>query len=694
MKQLIRWFPMILIASGILAYANSFTAPFILDDARVITGNPNIHTLWPPWKAIYVPTRWVADLTFAVNLAIGGFTPADFRMTNILIHIAAGLFLFGVVRRTLRLARFKDHFDQQADWLALSIALLWIVHPLQTGCVTYIAQRIEALMGLFYLATFYCFIRGLSSPHPRRWTNAALALCAIGMGTKEVMATAPVLIFIFDGLLVSSSWKEAVRSRWKTHLALFMTIGIFAMLFLMGIGIARGQGVTLLGRMVSPWRYLLTQTEVIIHYLRLSFVPTSLCLNYNWPIAKGLAEVWPSAGVIVTLGLVTLAALLKRNAMAFPLVWMFVILAPTSSILPIPDAAFEHRMYLPLAGLVTWVVIGGHTWWQQRSARMNTRALVYAVSFIAVAGPALWFTALTYSRNIDYLSTETMWADIIEKRPDNPRGYIALSGSLINQGRDQAAIRLLNRALKRLPDYSTQTYEEIRQQWNADMYIPCVDYAVAHSLLGAAYLNSGNTNEAISNLREAMRVSPSRPVPYLNMGRIAMAQKKYQEATMWLKFSLMHDPENQDTLCILATLLALQQNWTSSINYFESALKLNPTHGFARAQLAWMLATCPDATVRNGPKAVERALPLIPMSEGKSARAFDILAAAFAETGAFDKAVKYAEEALRILSTNATLPPLTGHTSVTPIVTQGFSAEEITQRINLYKQKLPYREAP
>jgi tetratricopeptide (TPR) repeat protein len=693
MNKIVRWFPLILVATGILAYANSFSAPFILDDARVITGNPNIHTLWPPWKAVYVPTRWVADISFAINLAISGFTPADFRITNILIHITAGLFLFGVIRRTLLLPRFNGRFEHHASWVALTTALLWIAHPLQTGCVTYIAQRIEALMGMFFLATLYCFIRAVSSPSPRLWTNLTIAVCAIGMGTKEVMVTAPILILIYDGILASPSWREALRSRWKTHLALFLTIGILALLLLMGIGIATGQGVTLVTLRISPWRYLLTQTEVITHYLRLSFVPTSLCLNYNWPMANGLADVWPSACFITTLGAITLLGLLSRKAFAFPLVWMFIILAPTSSILPIADAAFEHRMYLPLAGVLVLTAVGGHSLWRRFSNKIARRDLVHAVAIVLIAAPTVWFISLTALRNTDYLSTEAMWKDVIKKRPDSPRGYISLSQSLIHQGEDKAAIRILSDALSRLPDLSKISYEEIRQQWNAGKYIPYLDYADIHNLLGVANLNSGNTNAAISNFMESMRISPYRPMSYLNIGRIAMAQKKYQEATMWIRFAHQYAPNNEDTLCMLASLMAIQKNWPAAAKYFEKPLKLNPTLGFARAQLAWILATCPDASVRNGPKAVEWALPLIPMSEGISARAHDILAAAYAEAGDFDKAIQHAEISLKLFPKSAE-PVISEESSSTQSSPQEFSEKTVSRRMNLYKQGIPYHETP
>lgn len=694
MDRFTRWFPFILVAAGILAYANSFSAPFILDDSRVITGNPNIHTLWPPWKAVYVPTRWVADLSFAVNLAVSGFTPADFRMTNILVHILAGLFLYGIVRRTLRLPRFGNRFETSADGLAFATALLWIVHPLQTGCITYIAQRIEALMGLFYLAALYCFTRSIVSPHPRRWANAAIILVAMGMGTKEVMVTAPLLIFVYDGLLVAPSWSEALRRRWKIHLALVLTIGIFALLFLMSLGMATERNVTLLGRMVSPWRYLLTQTEVITHYLRLSFAPTQLCLSYRWPIASGLAQVWPTACLISALALTTLTALVMRKAWAFPLLWFFVILAPTSSILPIPDAAFDHRMYLPVAGILVLTIVGTHNLWQRWTRNQSHSQLKTSLLIMALAVATIGFTSLTRGRNNDYRSEESMWQDIANKRPENYRAQMVLSGIWMKQDRHQEAVKLLENLIATLPDYSKVPFEEILKQWEMDPSILCIDYALAHSFLGAAKLNSGETNAAIPHIMEAMRVNPSSPTPYLNMGRIAMGQGRHQEALVWLLKAYSHDPKDLTVLTFLAILYDTRKDTAAVVKFYNKILELNPAHGFARAQLAWILSSCPEKSIRNGTRAVSLATPLIAMTKGLSARSFDILAAAYAECGDFQQALRYEKQALQLLSEQTTNNRVTTDNPAQEHPTQRLSKESVVQRIEMYQQQRPYRETP
>ena len=130
--------------------------------------------------------RPVVNLSLAFNYATGGLEPFYYHLTNLLVHLLAGLTLFGIVRRTLLLPSLGGRFAEAATPLALAVALIWTLHPLQTGAVTYVAQRYESMMGLFYLLALYAAIRCGTSAHPRRWAVAAVTASLLGMGCKEV----------------------------------------------------------------------------------------------------------------------------------------------------------------------------------------------------------------------------------------------------------------------------------------------------------------------------------------------------------------------------------------------------------------------------------------------------------------------------------------------------------------------------
>ena len=163
-----RLFPLVVVAAGLLAYQNSFTGSFFHDDFGAIIENPTIRHLWPIWRPLLplhgsgwtVAGRPLINLSLAINYALGGYHVWGYHAFNLTVHILAGLTVLGIARQTLFQPRLRARFGPVADELALATALLWTVHPLQTESVTYIVQRAESIMGLFYFLTLYCFIRG------------------------------------------------------------------------------------------------------------------------------------------------------------------------------------------------------------------------------------------------------------------------------------------------------------------------------------------------------------------------------------------------------------------------------------------------------------------------------------------------------------------------------------------------------
>ena len=229
-----RWGAIVLIVLAVLAaYRNSFSGPFIFDDIASIVDNPTIRRLWPVSVPLWPPFsggqtvggRPILNLSLAVNYAWGGADVRGYHAVNLGIHILAALTLFGLVRRTLERAKLADGraaCPGRALPTALVVALLWALHPLQTESVTYIIQRAESLMGLFYLLTLYCFVRFTergSSFVPLRGTSAdeeaggvvwawlSVVCCLLGMATKEVMVSAPVIVFLYDRTFVSGTFR-------------------------------------------------------------------------------------------------------------------------------------------------------------------------------------------------------------------------------------------------------------------------------------------------------------------------------------------------------------------------------------------------------------------------------------------------------------------------------------------------------
>jgi len=700
----VRWFPLLIVAAAFLGWSNSYLCSFIFDDTGMILRNPRIHHLWPPWEAITVPTRFVADLSFAANAAIGGFNPADFHMTNLLIHVVAGLLLYGLMRRLLLLPRLRPLFGEAAAPLALTIALMWLVHPLQTESVTYIVQRIEALMGLFYLLVLYTFVRSADSPHPKRWLTLSWFCCLVGMGTKEVIVTAPLAVFLCDGILVSDSWREAIRRHWRYHLALASTLIFFLLLF--WLSTIRAQAAGGLFTKANRWDYLLTQSQSIVRYLRLSFVPTGLCLDYRWPLVHSPAEVWPELLAVAGLLFVTAWGTIRRRLFAFPAACFFVVLAPTSSLIAL-DAIFEHRMYLPLASVLALFVLAAYRLLHLAPAGDGTkprlRSLCAGVFAFAVV---LLFVVLTRQRNLDYRSEEAMWRDVLHKRPDNYRTYISLSTALVSENRPQEAIEVCHDLLRRLPDFSRLPFDEIERRFNRDRTVPAAEYAMGRNNLGAALLEMDRIEEAKSNFIESVRVMPAGPWGFSNLGKTLFFERRYEEALLQWQEALRLQPNDVQTHTFLGITYVMLKRLPDAVRQYETAIQIAPGSPFQRAQLAWLLATCDDDKIRNGERAVEIAAPLPAMSANESPRALDVLAAAYAEAGRFEDATRTAEQALTLALRLQSLKSGANGASASQdrLNTEGLSLSastntvlsvgDIRRRLDLYRQRKPYRGSP
>ena len=501
---------LLILVAGFAGYANSGTGVFVLDDEPAIAQNGNLEHLWPPAVAMSAPRdttlagRPVAALSFAVDHAVSGGSLRGYHTTNLLIHLAAALLVFGITRRTLRSPRLYETLGDAATPLGLVVALLFVVHPLQTASVTYLVQRVESLMGLFYLATLDCAIRALDTTAPRRlrWTIGSVIACALGMATKEVMVTAPLIVALWDWTF---AWDRTVR-RAPLYGALAATWAILAVLVAGG---ARASAVGFGFPGWPWWRYLMTQTEVVAHYFRLALVPTPLVLDYEWPPVASVRSIALPAIVMGGLVAATAWGLTRRAPAAFAGAWCFLILAPTSSVIPIvTEVAAEHRMYLPTAGVMALAVVGLFALGRRTMpAGLAGRRRLAQVGAIAAAAVVIGFARLTYERNLDYQSYDRIWADTIAKRPRNARARNNYATSLLMQGRYAEAEPHLRIAVEARPDF-----------------------AEAQANLGVALSARGRLDEGERYLQRAVELRPDFADAHRNLGETYALQHRPADA--------------------------------------------------------------------------------------------------------------------------------------------------------------------
>jgi Flp pilus assembly protein TadD len=504
----------LIVAAVVIAYANSLNGPFILDDYAAIVGNTSIHDLWNP--AVLTPApelpvsgRPVANVSFAVSYAIGGLSETGYHAANIAIHLACALLLFGLLHRTL-------------NAVALVAALIWAIHPLNTEAVDYMTQRTELLLGLFYLLTMYAGVRALSTPRRLLWQSIAVASCALGMGSKESMVTAPLMAVLYDRSFAYGSFRQAFAKRWRFYGALAGTWLVLAAVVAtsprtVSAGFSSG---------VSPATYLWNQAILVPHYLRLAIWPRGLAVDYGWPLPLRFADVLPQVALLAGLVTLTIVALARWPRIGLWGAWFFITLAPTSSLVPIAtEVGAERRMYLPLAGLAVLFTIA-----LARVAAAAGRAREMRVTIAAGAAIASALTATTIARNREYASPLVLARVTVERWP-SAVAHATYGVELDRTGKHDGALA------------------ELRQA------VAGGDFRAEYPL-GGALFDAGRTDEAIAHLRA-----------YLNDGS---GPQKLQT----------------DARRMLATAYFQKQNWPAATSEFERVLSDTPDDGASRRYLA------------------------------------------------------------------------------------------------------------
>ncbi|HSY18216.1 MAG TPA: tetratricopeptide repeat protein [Candidatus Acidoferrales bacterium] len=627
----------LLVLAVLVAYHNSFSGQFVLDDGDAITENQTIRHFGPIWPVQSpvgaggaISNRPVLHFSYVLNYAISGLDVWSYHAVNLAVHILGGLLLFGVVRRTL--LRLGGSLGAEALPLALMTALIWTVHPVQTGSVTYISQRAESLMGVWYLLTLYCFIRGVNGSC--WWHPLAVFTCLLGMATKEAMVTAPLVVLFYDRVFVAGSWREAWRQRWRVYLALMATWLLLAYLM---IGLtARGAGY---GLGVTWWGYALTECWVVVHYLKLTLWPHPLIFDYGPQAGSATGALYVVA--LVLLVVMALLGFLWRPRPGFAGLWFFVILAPTSSVVPVAfEPMGENRLYLPLAGVVVLAVLCLHALLGKRSWFV-LGALVVGCGF------------LTVRRNEDYRSALSIWTDTVAKQPDNARAHNNLGYELYKLGRLTEAIGHYQEALRLEPNDASEHDNLATALFQAGQPSEAVrefdqalqlgfDDAGLRNNFGLALVQVGRIEEAIEQYEAALRLDANNAAVHNNLGNVLLQMGRGPEAGRQFEAALRIDPHYAEAYVNLGTVSAQNGQMDKAVQCFREAVRLKPDYADAHFNLGIILFNLGQMDEAIGQ--YQEVLRLKP----DDIQAHSYLGEALAKVGRIQEAIGQFEEVLRL----------------------------------------------
>lgn len=609
-----RWLPLAaglaLVLAVVAAYWNSLGVPFQFDDEAAVPYNPTIRSLHDPGAVLNPPDtgagvtgRPVVNLSLAINYAVGGLDVRGYHAVNLALHAAAALALWGVLRRTLRRVK-ATAADSEA--LAWCVTLLWTVHPLLTESVVCIVQRNEILGGLGCLLTLYGFIRASEENAARNgWRAFSVAACLAGVGSKEIVAAAPLLVWLYDRTFVAGSFGAAWRARRGYYLALTATWIPLGWLML---GSNQRAGTVGFGLGMSSWDYLLTQCRALTTYLQLSVWPHPLIVDYGMTVSR-LGDVWWRGLIVLALLGATTWALVRRPAWGFVGAWFFLILAPSSSFVPLTTQVMaEHRMYLPLVPVMVAAGLLLH------------RAVGRRTVFVAAALGTVLAVATT-QRNRVYQSGMTLWTDTVARVPGNPRAQMNLGQMLFKAGRIEEASERFAEALRLRPQMAEAHYNQglaMTRLGRRDEAMACFhealrlmpDYAVAHNDLGIAFAEAGRTAEAEREFAAAVRLRADFAGAHFNLANLLLRGHRTDEAIGHFEAAVRINPSVMDYRNNLAFALMRARRSREAVGHYETAVSLAPER--AELRLNYALALAATGRLRDAVGQAEAAVRLKP----------------------------------------------------------------------------------
>jgi tetratricopeptide (TPR) repeat protein len=587
-------------AAAAAAYATSFLGIFQFDDLPAILDNVTVRHLWPPGAALSPPHggltvsgRPVLNLSLAINYAVSGYNPWSYHALNLLIHIGVALSLMGLVRRTLARLAWPD-----PESAALAVALIWVVHPLNTESVTYIVQRAESLMALFYILTLYFSVRAFDAKRPGGslgWKALGVAACWLGMGTKEVMVTAPVVVLLYYRTFVAGGWRQALRAGWGYYLCLFA--GWIPLVgFVASTGWDRGgtSGFHVGVSWVGYWR---TQGEAMLRYLGLSVWPHPLALDYG-PLSATPAMAYVLSAVLLAALAATAAGCLRGRPWAFLPGACFLILSVTSVMPGILQYVAEHRMYLPLAAVVTAAVLAvqeaARRWSAPGAARSRRLALVLVLAVICL-GTATGFRNLVYGDQLG------LWMDTVTQHPLSALAEGNAGVALLELGRRTEGMAYCLEAVRLDPSKPINHYNlglayEDAKRWD-EALAQFETAAAINPKLFSAEFKAGRLldrlqrpQEAEHYLRQVIKLAPDFPDAHGSLGVALTLMGRQDEAIAEFERSLALEPTQPEVEFDLGLSLAAEGRLEEAASHYSAAIKLRPRYGDAQLNLGVSLA--------------------------------------------------------------------------------------------------------
>lgn len=539
-----------IVAAVGLVYLNALDNPFVYDDYRMVVENRSLLDLTRPATIIvHEVTRPFVNLSYALDRAVWGPEPFGFRLTNVLLHALNVALLLALA---VRLARDQDANRTLATGsaphaISLVAGALFALHPMMTEAVAYVSGRSELLCAFFFLLAMAAGRQWLLTGQAR-WAAGWVACWLAALATKESAVAFPVVLALYDWLLLPSNRASRRRRALRVYLPVAAVMAAAALVRLgVFVGIEH-PGATL------RWSNALVELDVMRQYLRLMLMPDGQTIFHAVTPITSVFDPRVTTALLVVALVLGLAWVARRVSplATFGTFWFFLLLVPSSALLVLDrgEPMAEHRVYLASCGL--FLTFGA------AAERLVTRSdrMPTMLKWAAVGGALLATLSLagrTVMRNALWSDPVALWEEAARKAPDHWLPRLALGEELQRAGRHEEALDSYRLAARLRPDEVTP-----------------------YRKLGGSLLEARRAEEAVAVFRAWQRLEPRSVAAAVGLGAAAIMTGQLQEARAALTSALDWDPGSVPARQALAALEEAEANPGAALRLCEDIRRIAP----------------------------------------------------------------------------------------------------------------------
>ena len=615
---------LIAVLFAVFIYSPSFVGPFLFDDYQTIIENTAIKALKNiGWIWYYDPSRFLTHFSFAINYAFHGLNVEGYHAVNFLLHLFNTFLVYSFVKLILGLDKAPLH---RQNPIALAASFIFLSHPIQTSAVTYISQRSVLLAAFFYLLVLNCYFL-YRREGSRKYYALALIGAAAGIFTKPIIITLPLAIILCEIYFFENPFKAAFRKQLRLlpFLVILLVVPVLLALWKYKT-LEPGQIIEMTRETtdISRKEYLLTQFNVLVTYLRLLVWPVHQNLDYDYPVAKGFFQfpTYCSFGALAVIGWLAFFLFRRKKMISFGIGFFLIALSLESSIFPISDVIFEHRLYLPLIGFAVALSVFLNDFLNQKSRIIGMSTLVVVLGVLTYQRNEVWSDrvgflsdivkkspnkarphnnlAVAYQEYGDLENAKKEYLKAISLKNDYAHAYNNLANIYVQEGKIREAREYFEKAIQSKAGYEAPYFNLANIYKNENQFQKAEEYykkslsvnkvfIPAYVGLGQLYMEQGKTDLAGFYLRQATKLNPDYPYSYYSLGDMALKEKDFENAVQFYRKAAEKKPDMTAAYNNIANILDMKGEWEEAAENYQIAIGLDPRFTNAYFNLAHTL---------------------------------------------------------------------------------------------------------